>query len=242
MAKPLIGIPMESNYHVKDRKTLTYGGMPTYVRAVELNGGAAIFIPLQLGEESLRNIYERLDGLLLSGGVDVHPKEYGEEVAEYCGPIDPLRDETELKLAQWALRHRKPLLAICRGAQLLNVAAGGSLVQDIYAQHPDPIEHRYDRENFKDRWHPIVVEEGTRLAHAFGATQLDVNTAHHQALKKVGDNLRVIAHAPDHIVEAVEGADGAFVLGVQFHPERMLEQEPRAHGIFRAFVEACRGE
>ena len=241
MAKPLIGIPMESNYHVKDHRMLTYGGMPTYTRAIELNGGAVIFIPLQLGAESLRTIYEKLDGLLLSGGVDVHPNQYGEEVTEACGPIDPLRDETELKIAQWALQDHKPILAICRGVQLLNVASGGSLVQDVPSQHPDPIEHRYDHENFKDRWHPVVVEEGTRLAHAFGATQLDVNTAHHQALKKVGDNLRVTAHAPDQIVEAVEGTDGTFVLGVQFHPERMLEQEPRAHGIFRDFVEACKG-
>ena len=240
MTKPLIGIPMESNFPDKERKRLMFNGMPTYTHAVDANGGVPVYIPLELGEASLRAIYEKLDGLMLSGGVDVDPTAYGEEVLPQCGAIDPLRDATELKITQWALQDQKPILAICRGVQLLNVAMGGSLVQDIPTQHPDPIEHRFDRENFKDRWHPVAVEADSKLAHAFGATNLAVNTAHHQALKQVADGLHVTAQAPDQISEAVEGTNGAWILGVQFHPERMLEQEPRAHGIFRDFVEACR--
>ncbi len=239
MSRPIIGIPMFSNVNSKERKSLSFLGGPNYTRALDLNGGTPFFVPLQLSEPSLRAIYERMDGLLLAGGEDVHPREYGEEVAAYCGEIDEMRDAAELTLARWALREQKPILAICRGIQLLNVAAGGSLFQDIETQHPDPIAHRWNKEAQQDRWHPVVIDEGTRLARAFGATQLDVNSAHHQALKQVADDLHVIARASDEIIEAVEGANGAFVLGVQFHPERMLEREPRAHGIFREFVNAC---
>jgi putative glutamine amidotransferase len=240
--RPLIGIPMHSNvnHHEHDSHGLHFMGTPNYSRALDLNGGAAIFIPLKLADDSLRDIYERLDGLLLSGGEDVHPKEYGEDVAPYCGHIDEMRDAVELTLTRWALREGKPLLAICRGVQVLNVAAGGSLIQDIETQHPDPIAHRWDQEARADRWHPVRVEEGTRLAHAFGATTLEINSAHHQALKAVPDSLRVTATASDQIVEAVEQPGEAFVLGVQFHPERMFQREPRAHGIFRDFVAACR--
>lgn len=239
MSRPLIGIPMSSNINSSERRWLTFMGGYNYTRALDLNGGVPLFLPLQLSEDALRAIYEKMDGLLLAGGEDVHPREYGEEVAPYCGEIDPLRDEAELTIARWALQDRKPILAICRGVQVLNVAAGGSLIQDIDAQHPDPIPHRWDKEAQADRWHPVVIEEGSRLAQAFGATQLDVNSAHHQALKRVPDALRVTAQASDQLVEAVEGTNGAFVLGVQFHPERMLEREPRAHGIFRDFVQAC---
>ncbi|MEP7200877.1 MAG: gamma-glutamyl-gamma-aminobutyrate hydrolase family protein [Chloroflexota bacterium] len=245
MSRPLIGIPMHSNVNESgssdhaERRGLVFLGGPNYINALELNGGAAVFIPLQLGDESLRDIYQQLDGLLLAGGEDLHPNEYGEEVESYCGHIDVMRDASELALARWALADQKPILAICRGAQVLNVAAGGSLYQDIESQHPDPIAHRWNREAMADRWHPVVVEPQSRLAHAFGATELLVNSAHHQALKAVPGHLRVTARASDQIVEAVEGTDEAFVLGVQFHPERMLEQEARAHGIFKDFVRAC---
>ncbi len=239
MTRPLIGIPMHSNANHLDERGLTFLGGPNYSKALELNGGAAVFIPLKLGDESLRDIYDRMDGLLLAGGEDVDPREYGEEVAPHCGHVDPLRDAVELRLARWAMQDHKPMLAICRGVQVLNVAAGGSLYQDIESQHPDPIPHRWDHEAKTDRWHPVRVEAGTRLAQALGTTRLEVNSAHHQGLKEIPDALQVTATSADRIVEAVERSGGAFVLGVQFHPERMLHKEPRAHGIFRDFVAAC---
>ena len=242
MTRPIIGIPMFSNVNNRERKSFAFLGGPNYARALDLNGGSPFFVPLQLGADSLRALYERMDGLLLAGGEDVHPNEYGEEVAPYCGEIDPMRDQAELTLTCWALRERKPVLAICRGIQLLNVAAGGSLLQDIETQHPDPIAHRWDQAANTDRWHPVVIAEGSRLAHALGDTQLEVNSSHHQALKVLGRELHVTARTSDEIIEAVEGANGGFVLGVQFHPERMLEREPRAHGIFRDFVDACRDQ
>ena len=242
MSRPLIGIPMSSNVNHPGARSLSFVGGPNYANALELNGGAAIFIPLKLSDASLREIYERLDGVLLAGGEDVHPNEYGEEVEEYCGEIDVTRDAAELRLARWALEDSKPVLAICRGAQVLNVAAGGSLLQDVESLHPDPISHRWDHEVLADRWHPVRIEAGSRLAQAFGATELMVNSAHHQALKSVPGTLHVTALASDQIVEAAEGNAEAFVLAVQFHPERMLEREPRAHGIFKSFVDACRSQ
>ena len=241
MSRPIIGIPMMSNANHKERRALSFMGGPNYTRALDLNGGSPFFVPLQLSDDALRAIYERMDGLLLAGGEDVHPREFGEEVAPYCGEIDETRDQVELRLARWALRERKPILAICRGIQVLNVAAGGSLLQDIETQHPDPMAHRWNEAAKGDRWHPIVAAEGSRLARALGTTQLEVNSAHHQALKALGADLVVSARSADEIVEAVEGTNGSFVLGVQFHPERMLEREPRAHGIFRDFVTACGG-
>ena len=242
MSRPLIGIPMSSNVNQPNSRSLSFTGGPNYTHALELNGGAAVFIPLKLGDASLREIYERLDGLLLAGGEDVHPNEYGEEVEDFCGEIDVTRDAVELRLARWALEDSKPVLAICRGAQVLNVAAGGSLLQDVETQHPDPISHQWDGEARADRWHPVRIEEGSRLAQAFGTTELMINSAHHQALKNVPPTLHVTAQASDQIVEAAEGNTDAFVLAVQFHPERMLEREPRANGIFKSFVEACRAQ
>ena len=240
MARPLIGIPMYSNINDKERRRLNFSGVSTYSRALDLNGGMPVFIPLELGEETLRGIYEQLDGLLLAGGVDVHPKEYGEEVQPFCGAIDPLRDATELKMTHWALEDRKPILAICRGIQMLNVAAGGSLYQDIESQHPDPLAHREVSHTLANSPHAVVIAEDSRLAKSVGATRFVTNSYHHQALKQIADNLRVTARTSDQMVEAVEGNDPeSYIVGVQFHPEMMIAEEPRAHGIFRDFVAAC---
>ncbi len=240
MPRPLIGIPMYSNINDPQRRRINYSGTSTYSRALDLNGGLPVFIPLELGEEALRSIYAKLDGVLLAGGVDVHPSHYGEEVEPFCGEIDPLRDATELTVTRWALTDQKPVLAICRGIQMLNVASGGSLHQDIDAQHPDPIAHRSVSHMTEHSTHTVAITPGSRLARAVGATNWVTNSYHHQALKHVPDHMHVTARTSDQIVEAVEGDDPkTFVLGVQFHPEMMVDDDPRAHGIFRDFVAAC---
>ncbi|MBI5880381.1 MAG: gamma-glutamyl-gamma-aminobutyrate hydrolase family protein [Chloroflexi bacterium] len=240
MSRPLIGIPMYSNINDPQRRRLNYSGTSTYSRALDLNGGLPVFIPLELDEQSLREIYTKLDGLLLSGGVDVHPQHYGEEVESFCGEIDPLRDATELTVTRWALADKKPVLAICRGVQMLNVASGGSLHQDIESQHPDPIAHRSVSHLETEAPHTIAIAPGSRLAHAVGTTTWVTNSYHHQALKHVPDYMHITARASDQIVEAVEGDDpSVYVLGVQFHPEMMVDDDARAHGIFRDFIGAC---
>ena len=239
MALPLIGIPMYSRVNER-RARFDFAGDSTYSRALDLGGGLPVYIPLGLADTALRDIYERLDGLLLAGGVDVHPKEYGEEVQPFCGDIDLARDATELRVTRWALAERKPVLAICRGIQVLNVSAGGSLYQDIDAQHPDPIVHRNVPHTAEHTTHMIEIQAGSRLARAAGTTNWITNSYHHQALKQLPDHMQVTARTSDQVVEAVESDDPAsFVLGVQFHPELMVDDDTRARGIFRVFVEAC---
>ncbi|MBI5880383.1 MAG: gamma-glutamyl-gamma-aminobutyrate hydrolase family protein [Chloroflexi bacterium] len=244
MSAPLIGSPAFARFSTwgDGTRDMDLVGMPTYNRALVQNGGALLFIPLDLSGDALRGIYDKLDGLLLTGGVDVHPNEYGEAMETFCGEIDPLRDAAELKIARWALAERKPILAICRGVQVLNVAAGGTLYQDVEAQYPDPIPHRRlvngEPENAP---HPIAIVEGSRLARALGGATATVNSGHHQAVKAIGAGLHATAQAADRLTEAIEATDpGVFVLGMQFHPEQLLDEQPPMHGIFRAFVSACR--
>jgi putative glutamine amidotransferase len=235
--QPLIGIPTRTQV---DGDITRYSALATYTRALDLAGGAPVLIPLNLSDATLRAIFERLDGLLLQGGVDVHPREYGEDIAPYCGEIDEARDATELRLTRWALESRLPILAICRGIQLLNVAAGGSLYQDIAAQVPNALPHPHVQGNpYAFRAHAITIEPASRLARALGTTQLEVNSLHHQAIKQIAPGFYVTARAPDGIIEGIEAENAhQFALGVQFHPEWMIDEEPRMLGIFHAFIRA----
>ncbi len=232
--RPLIGLPA-------DQRTLDdvlYYALPsTYTRALELAGAAPVLIPLQLGSESLRAIFSRLDGLLLAGGVDVVPQEYGEETQSYCGEIHPARDAVELELVRWALEWKMPLLGICRGIQVLNVAAGGTLYQDISSQIRNSL-HRPRRpgDSLSQRVHSITVDPRSILADALGGTQIAVNSMHHQSVKQVAPGFRVVARAADGVIEAIEPEDDRFVLGLQFHPERLVD-DSRVLNIFRVFVE-----
>lgn len=197
-------------------------------------------IPLLADEALLRALYDRMDGLLLSGGVDVHPRLYGEEVHARCGAISEVRDDVELALIRWARADRKPVLAICRGIQTLNVALGGSLYQDIEAMVPRAVRHDCHSGNGRNHVaHDVVVSPGSRLAHLVGTDLLPVNSFHHQAIKDLALGLTVTAWAPDGIIEAVEEEGRPFVLGVQWHPEELAAEDGRAQRLFDALVEAC---
>ncbi|MCI0477249.1 MAG: gamma-glutamyl-gamma-aminobutyrate hydrolase family protein, partial [Anaerolineales bacterium] len=227
--QPLIGIPTRTQI---DGDLTRYTALATYTRAVDLAGGAPILIPLNLSDGALRAIFERLDGLLLQGGVDVHPQEYGEAIAPYCGEIDPARDATELRITRWALDNHLPILAICRGIQLLNIAAGGSLYQDIAAQLPGKLHHPHVKGNPYDfHAHAIEIDRDAHLARALGVTRVEVNSLHHQALKNIAPGFHVIARAPDGIVEGIEADDPQqFALAIQFHPEWMIDKDTRMLG------------
>jgi putative glutamine amidotransferase len=235
--KPLIGIPCRS---IPDgKRNLRFGILAAYTRAVEVGGGAPVLIPLQLEEETLRSIFARIDGLLLAGGADIHPNEFGEEVLPECGEIDLARDEAELRLTRWALAENRPIFGICRGIQVLNVAAGGNLYQDISSQMKTDLKHDYHTSDAHVLAHPVEIESKSRVAQALGSTQVAVNSLHHQALKEIAPGLHVVASAPDGIVEAVEGADDRFVVGVQFHPEYMLDKDARMTRLFEDFVSSA---
>lgn len=238
-SRPVIGIPARSV--VDSSNGFRYSGIPlTYSNAVERAGGAPILIPLHLSKETLEAIYSRIDALLLAGGVDVHPKEFGEEVEAFCGEIDTARDETELQVTRWALADGHPIFGICRGIQMLNVAAGGSLYQDIPTQIETQQNHSYrSGDPYNLRAHPVAIDPTSRVAKWLGTPEIEVNSLHHQSLKTVAPGLRVIARSPDGVVEAVESQDDRFLIGVQWHPE-LLEDDERFGKLFEAFVDSAR--
>ncbi|MBI5304439.1 MAG: gamma-glutamyl-gamma-aminobutyrate hydrolase family protein [Chloroflexi bacterium] len=241
--KPLIGIPTRT---LKASDCIDgiprFGMNETYTRAIARAGGAPVLIPLNLSDDTLRAIFARLDGVLFPGGVDVHPNVYGESVEPFCGEIDPARDTVELNLAQWALAEQKPILGICRGIQLINIAAGGSLHQDIDAQVANPLRHPHQKGNpYNYLAHAVEIDPRSTLGRALGATQVQVNSLHHQALKQVAPGFHIVARAPDGIVEGIEADNGNFAVAVQFHPEWLQDDDARMLELFRAFVTASNG-
>jgi putative glutamine amidotransferase len=239
--RPLIGIPAASVQDGEYLVTPTYRFNGLYAAALAASGADPLVIPLDLPDETLWSIYGRLDGLCLAGGVDVDPAEYGEAPHPKLGHVDAARDRTELALACRALEDDLPVLGICRGIQLLNVAAGGSLVQDIPVQLPDAGKHDYALADspWERITHTVRVQPGSRLAGVLGATQVPTNSFHHQAVKGPGAGLTPVAWAEDGVVEAVEDASRRFVAGVQWHPEGMFRTDPIARRLFAAFVATC---
>ncbi len=217
-----------------------YGNVIEYLQAIEAAGGAPLLIHLTTNGEVLERLYQQIDGLLLAGGEDIDPARYGAPRHPKLGDPDPLQDDVEITLTQWAIRDGKPVLAICRGIQLLNVALGGTLYQDIPAEIEGALNHNEstDRKDMAHLAHPIVIERGARLADLLGATEVMVNTLHHQALRDVAPALRVTARAPDGVIEAVEAVSPAWVVGVQCHPEMLWNNaDPRWARVFQAFVQ-----
>nr|MBN1229067.1 gamma-glutamyl-gamma-aminobutyrate hydrolase family protein [Anaerolineae bacterium] len=244
---PLIGISLGSRRSlVADVDFLAI--MPTYTQSILQAGGAPVLIPLNLGRDVLRQIYNRLDGILLSGGGDIAPERYGvSSPSPYVARIEPTRDEVEIHLANWAVADNKPLLAICRGIQVLNVALGGSLIQDIREEVPGALRHDApDLTWFTRRVHAVQVTASSKLASSLGldpdALSLEVNSLHHQALKNVAAELTVVAWAQDGIVEGVELPGHCFALGVQWHPEALVDLCPHMLNLFTAFVCATTGD
>jgi putative glutamine amidotransferase len=237
---PIIGVTC-SIFKVAGRPRV--GQNQTYLEALVRAGAAPLLIPNLTDQALLRTVFESVDGLLFSGGDDVDPAHYGEDRHEKCGTITPERDMAELALIPWAIDEGKPILAICRGIQVLNVALGGSLYQDIQAQLPGAQKH--DWHPGYPRNHPahlVEIVAHTRLAHLLGVTSLPVNSLHHQAVKDVAPRLIVAGRTSDRIVEAVEAEGHPFAIGVQWHPEELAGADPRAQRLFDALVQACRAD
>lgn len=239
--RPLIGITAFETTHRQPPHTPLYALGQRYAHAVETGGGAGIILAPGLSDESLREIFARLDGLLLSGGGDIDPARYGESPHPALGTISPARDHAEVLLAQWAVQADKPLLCICRGIQVLNVALGGSLIQDIPGQVAGALQHNFDsvRVPHEQIAHPVEIEPGSRLADALGTLTAQVNSWHHQALARVASPLHVVARAPDGIIEAVEIPHQRFIVGVQWHPEWLYDTQPEMLRLFQTFVRAA---
>jgi putative glutamine amidotransferase len=244
--RPLIGIPAQTLQSIEGiPPALPHSWVMNsryYVAAAEA-GAVPVMIPLFDGDEAtLRAIYDRLDGLLLAGGVDMDPSSFGEAPHPRLGMTDSARDAVELTLVRWAIADAKPVLGLCRGHQVLNVALGGTLWQDIETQVPDAIKHDYfptagfPRDHLA---HTVDIRPGSRLHVAFQAPTVSVNSMHHQAVKVLAPALVASAHSPDGLIEAVESGTGQFLLGVQWHPEIFEHQDERTRRLFTAFVDAA---
>ena len=207
-----------------------------YVKSLERAGAAVKWIEL---EDTQKAVEEALccDGLLLPGGADIEPSLYGREREEKCGKPNELRDKYEFIIYDAFIKTNKPVLCICRGFQLLNVANGGTLYQDIAdikkCSHSDFLKR-------SKAIHDVTVNENTKLYEIFGKTQTGVNSLHHQAVEKVGDNLMISAVSEDGFVEALELENHPFCIGVQWHPEHMSKKDPLQQQLFNAFINSCK--
>ena len=209
-----------------------------YVEAVLRAGGTPVLFPMTDDREQIHRLLDQTDGLLLTGGQDIDPQEYGESKQTYCGDCSSYRDAMEFSLSREALARRIPILAICRGIQVLSCVLGGSLYQDLASQFGTQLSHpRYDMAG--DPVHEVEVMPDTLLSSIVGAGPLRVNSRHHQGIKALGKNLRINAKAPDGLIEGIELPDHPFVLGVQWHPESLSDRYPEHQRLFDAFIHSC---
>ena len=209
-----------------------------YVEAVLRAGGTPVLFPVTSSAEQISALLDRVDGLLLTGGQDVDPAEYGETKKACCGDCSACRDAMEFPLCREALNRRMPLLAICRGMQILSCVLGGKLYQDLEKQFGTELRHpRFDVAG--DPVHEVNVLPDTLLSSIVGAGTLGVNSRHHQGIKIPGKGLRICAEAPDGLMEGIELPDAPFVLGVQWHPESLSDRYPAHQKLFDAFIKAC---
>ena len=248
ISRPLVGVPTQT--------LQSFGGIPAdmpaswvmsqrYIQTLAEAGAVPVMLPLLCEDEAtLRATYERLDGLFLPGGADIDPASYGAERHPKCDRFtDPCRDQLELTFVRWAMAEGKPVLGVCRGMQIINLAAGGTLWQDLADEWPGTSKHDYfpfggqfKRDHLA---HTTRLTEGSRLHEILGCDELPVNSMHHQGIRDLGAGLAATAVAPDGVIEAAEGTGDAFLVGVQWHPEAMTERDPRMRRLFTAFVEAA---
>lgn len=236
---PLIGVSGSIN---KTEKELSI--QMCYLNALAKAGAIPALLYPTLDDERLHDCLNGLDGVLLSGGVDVAPDRYGHDPINELGEVNPLRDDFEIRLVQAAAQMRMPVLGICRGIQSINVAMGGTLWQDIPTQYRTAdgqkgMAHAQTRADFYTS-HRVTIEEGTLLARVIGQREINVNSFHHQAVRDTAPCLKAVAHAADGIIEGIEHPDLPFFLGVQWHPERYFDRDATAMALFCAFAGAAR--
>lgn len=237
MINPLIGVTCFSLTVPCARSAVNQ----EYVEAVVSAGGSPVLIPVGLDVPAIERIYSMLDGLLLPGGDDVAPERYGHSRHPKLGEVDEARDELELEICRRALQDDVPVLGICRGIQVMAVAAGGSLFQDLPIEQGTEIRHEV-REFGRDFLaHAVSVEPGSRLSSILGSCTVHVNSFHHQAVRDVPPGFTVTARAPDGVVEALEANGDRFAVGVQCHPEGMWSTSAKEFArLFSSFIDAAR--
>ncbi|GCE48090.1 putative glutamine amidotransferase [Thermosporothrix hazakensis] len=236
--RPLIGIPCHSGVGAESDRPIFFNNK-AYIRAVELAGGVPILIPIFEDLSGLETLLPRLDGILFSGGIDVHPSVYQEEPHPMLGETNPLLDKLELALMRYVKEKELPTLGICRGMQLMNVALGGSLYQDLQSQYPGSLKHPNWELPRNHMVHKVIIEPGSRMEKILGVRETRVNSLHHQAVKSKGTGVVISGHAEDGVPELLEVPGHRFMLAAQCHPEEIWRDEPVWGKLFHAFIEEC---
>jgi putative glutamine amidotransferase len=231
--KPIIGILAEVNDD-KDTKVLY-----PYVNSIETAGGIPIVLPYTKSEETIDKYIELCDGMVFTGGVDIEPSRYGEVPHEACGKPELFRDDIEFNVFEKLSSTDKPILAICRGAQLINCALGGTLWQDIPSEIPSDIAHRQTEERFSPS-HGVKITDETPLRSLVGRERMAANSFHHQAIRVLGKGLRIMAVADDGIIEAFYSTGKQYIRAYQWHPERLFLKDADNLAIFKDFIDAAK--
>lgn len=234
--KPVIGITMSYDFE-KSISTLK----DDYYDAIIQSGGVPVLIPVTDNKSVWSEYLNLCDGIILAGGPDIDAAYFGKENMPYAHEISPVRDSMEIFLAKEAIDHNKPMLGICRGCQVMNIAAGGSIFQDIYFESDNPknlLKHSQEA----PRWfqiHEISISEATCLHRIFGKNTLKVNSFHHQAVSEVAPQFIINACSGDGIIESISYEGKKFVLGVQWHPENLWRRDRDHLKLFERFVSMC---
>lgn len=231
--KPIIGIFMQID---NDGKHML---MPQYITAVQGSGGFPILLPYTTSDEDVERYVSMCDGFIYTGGYDIDPKHYNEPRDEMCGEHEPYRDDIELRSFGPIFESGKPILGICRGEQLINVALGGTLYQDIPSQLGEKFPHRQAEPPLSPS-HSVRVLPDTPLYELVGRDEIVANSFHHQSVKKLGEGLEVMAYAEDGIIEAFRHKSHPFLWAFQWHPERLYHIDGDAVKIFDKFISAAK--
>lgn len=230
--KPIIGIACDYKKEEREYSKIH----KEYYDYVSFNGGIPVLLPPLFEEEDIEQIVNQVDGVMIIGGFDIHPSRYGEKISTRLNIVESRREEFDFKLFEASNRKGKPMYGICYGMQIMNIALKGTLFQDIGEKNAVHDVKYCDR-----RDHKIMLKPGSFLNEILETDEIDVNTHHHQAINLLGNGLNVSAMAEDGLIEAIELVDDEnFMLGVQWHPEKMLEDENQ-HKIMRAFINRCSG-
>lgn len=240
LSRPLIGLTTYHKMAGQSPPIEIIGLMPSYIESIVAAGGLPVLIPLGLGEAELTGILARVDGVLLPGGGDMEPSIYDGTAHDTMYGIDPDRDRVEIIVARQAVQMQKPLFAICRGHQVLNVALGGTLWEDVKAFMPQAIRHDHFRGFPRNHIaHSVTAVPDSHIARVMGKTEIDVNSLHHQGIRDLAPELRATAVSADGLVEGAELPGHPFAVSVQWHPENLIHDDPAMLSLFKALVKAA---